>query len=70
MIHKTGMLANPDVIFYLKDFSFTKVSVFKKIKYLKHSFYTAQTNDVQIMLDGPEKSFYTYQVFIATNPNR
>ena len=35
MIHEIGMLANSDVIFSMKGFSLTKVSVFNKIKYLK-----------------------------------
>lgn len=35
MIHEIGMLANSDVIFYMKGFSLTKVSLFNKIKYPK-----------------------------------
>lgn len=37
MIHETGMLAKPDVIFYTKGFSLTKGSVFNKTKYPKAS---------------------------------
>lgn len=37
VIHETEMLANPDVIFYMKGFSLTKVLVFNKIKYPKTS---------------------------------
>ena len=66
MIHEIGMLANSDVIFYMKGISLTKVSVFNKIKYPKHTFHPAQTTDVQIGLNGPEKSFNIQQVFIAT----
>lgn len=35
MIYEIGKIVNFDVIFYKKGFSFIKVLVFNKIKYLK-----------------------------------
>lgn len=70
MTHETGMLASPDVIFYMKGFSLQRSQYSANLAILRHSFHPSQTNDVQIRLDGPEKSFNIQQVFIATELSR
>ena len=62
MSHRTGILASPDVMFYVKGPLFIKISVvlffvfvLTKLYIPGHLFHLPQTNDLQIRSDGAEK---------------